>query len=498
MDFLIEEFLRDVLGLGRVADVFGWTWAAAFVVNVALAVRIVWAKAARPNAALAWLATLFAFPILGCVLYIVIGENRIGAVRRRRHARIVRAVEQVEGGWKDPRVLGSSMSTVDTQMAHLGESSGAPQVLNGNLVQLTGDPAEQVRWITSDIDAAVRTADALFYIFETDETGRAVADALARAARRGVTVRLLVDGIGSRSFLRSPLRRELEAAGVKVVEALPATFLRILVARVDIRNHRKLVVVDGTTAQTGSRNVANPDFKASGRLGSGEPYIDSWIRIRGPVVRELQILFLEDWGLEAGLGQHVEVPLHPEVQPGGIPAQVIPSGPNFENNVVLDLIQAAIQLSRSEIVLSTPYFIPDSATIAGLEVAARRGVRVTLIVPRANDSALAALASRVNYARLLDAGVELWEHRRGFLHSKTVSVDDELAIVTTANLDRRSYEINFETSVVVYDDAFATEMRRLQHSYIADSDRIDPGAWARRGATARFAENLANLVSPLL
>jgi cardiolipin synthase len=294
------------------------------------------------------------------------------------------------------------------------------------------------------------------------------------------------------------MRRELEAAGVKVVEALPATFLRILVARVDIRNHRKLVVVDGTTAQTGSRNVANPDFKASGRLGSGEPYIDSWIRIRGPVVRELQILFLEDWGLEAGLGQHVEVPLHPEIQPGGIPAQVIPSGPNFENNVVLDLIQAAIQLSRNEIVLSTPYFIPDSATIAGLEVAARRGVRVTLIVPRANDSALAALASRVNYARLLDAGVELWEHRRGFLHSKTVSVDDELAIVTTANLDRRSYEINFETSVVVNDDAFATEMRRLQQSYIADSDRIDPGAWARRGATARFAENLANLVSPLL
>ena len=498
MDFLIEQFLRDVLGLERVADAFGWTWAVAFVVNVALAVRIVWAKAARPNAALAWLAALFAFPILGCFLYVVIGENRVGAVRRRRHARIMRAVESVEGGWKDPRVLGSSMSTADTQMAHLGESSGAPQVLNGNLVQLSGDPEEQVRWIIADVDAAQRTADALFYIFETDATGAAVAGALARAARRGVTVRLLVDGIGSRAFLRSPIRRDLEAAGVTVVEALPATFLRMLVARVDIRNHRKLVVVDGTTAQTGSRNVANPDFKAGGRLGPGEPYLDSWIRIRGPVVRELQILFLEDWGLEAGLGRHVEVPLHPEVQPGGIPAQVIPSGPNFENNVVLDLIQAAVQLSRNEIVLSTPYFIPDSATIAGLEVAARRGVRVTLIVPRANDSALAALASRLNYARLLEAGVELWEHRRGFLHSKTVSVDDELAIVTTANLDRRSYEINFETSVVVYDDAFATEVRRLQQSYIADSDRIDPGAWAKRGAAARFAENLANLVSPLL
>jgi cardiolipin synthase len=497
MDWLIEQFLRDVVGWERVANAFAWALAAAFVVNVALAVRIVWSKAARPHAALAWLAALFAFPIVGCLVYLVIGENRVGSIRRRRHRRIMHAVEAVGGGWKDPRVLGNDMSTEDTQMAHLGETSGAPPVLNGNLVQLSGDPEEQARWIEADIDAARRTADVLFYIFETDETGRRVADACARAARRGVTVRLLVDGIGSRGFLRSAMRRELEAAGVRVVEALPATVLRLLFARIDIRNHRKLVVVDGEVAQTGSRNVANPDFKAGGRLGLKEPYVDSWIRIRGPVVRELQILFLEDWGLEAGLGGHVEVPSHPEWLPGGIPVQVIPSGPNFGNNVVMDLIQAAIQLARREIVLSTPYFIPDSATIAGLEVAARRGLRVTLIVPRANDSLLAALASRVNYGRLLAAGVELWEHRRGFLHSKTVSVDGELAIVTTANLDRRSYEINFETSVVVYDNAFSSDLRRLQLSYIADSDRIDAGAWGRRGTLQRFAENLANLVSPL-
>ena len=498
MDWLIEQLLREALGWERVANAFAWILVGAFALNVALAVRIVWSKAARPHAALAWLAALFAFPIVGCLVYLVIGENRIGSVRRRRHRRIMQAVGTVGGGWKDPRVLGNDMSTEDTQMAHLGETSGAPPVLNGNLVQLSGDPEEQVRWMVADIDAATRTADVLFYIFETDDTGRRVADALARAARRGVTVRLLVDGIGSRRFVRSAMRRELQAAGVRVVEALPASVLRMLVARVDIRNHRKLVVVDGCVAQTGSRNVANPDFKSGGRLGLKEPYVDSWIRIRGPVARDLGILFLEDWGLDAGLGGHVEVPSHPDWQPGGIPAQVIPSGPNFENNVVMDLIQAAIQLARREIILSTPYFIPDSATIAGLEVAARRGLRVTLIVPHANDSVLAALASRVNYARLLGAGVELWEFRHGFLHSKTVSVDGELAIVTTANLDRRSYEINFETSVVVYDNGFATDLRRLQLSYIAGSDRIDEGAWARRGTGARFAENLANLVSPLL
>jgi cardiolipin synthase len=314
-----------------------------------------------------------------------------------------------------------------------------------------------------------------------------MAAALERAARRGVHARLLVDGIGSRAFLRSPMRRRLEAAGVRVVEALPATVVRILFARIDIRNHRKLVVVDGTVAQTGSRNVADPDFKAGGRLGPKEPYVDSWIRIRGPAVRDLKIFFLEDWELDTGHRVAEAEIAEPLPLPGGIAAQVLPSGPNFGNSIVRELIQAAIQLARRE-----------SPTLSAMAVAARRGIRVTLILPRANDSRLAAWASRANYAAMLEAGVELWEHRRGFLHSKTVSVDDEFAIVTTANLDRRSYEINFETSVVVYDESFTRSMRRLQHSYLADSDRVDPHAWERRGALTRFTENLANLVSPLL
>jgi cardiolipin synthase len=215
-------------------------------------------------------------------------------------------------------------------------------------------------------------------------------------------------------------------------------------------------------------------------------------------VRDLEVFFLEDWELDTGDHPVASDLAEPDSLPGGIPVQVIPSGPNFENSVVRGLVQAAIQVARQEIVLSTPYFIPDSPTMAAMEVAARRGVRVTLIVPRANDSLLAAWASRASYGRLLEAGVEVWEYRRGFLHSKTISVDDEMGIITTANLDRRSYEINFETTVVVYDDAFAVQVRRLQQSYVADSDRIDLGAWERRGTATRFKENLANLMAPLL
>jgi cardiolipin synthase len=497
MDHLIDELLNKTFGLPAIAGLFGWMVTVAFILNIALSVRIVWVKGFRPNAALAWIATLFALPIAGLVLYVIIGENRIGAIRRRRHAKILKEVAGISQQWRDPRVLAATMSTADTQMAHLAESSGAPEVLNGNLLQLSGDAAEQLQWIIDDINAAQQSVDVLFYIFEQDATGKAVAEALARAAQRGVKVRLLLDDIGSRAFLRSPMRTELARQGVHVTAALPASILRMIVKRVDIRNHRKLIVVDGKVAQTGSRNVADPDFKdnGTGKLG---PYIDSWIRIRGPIARDLHILFMEDWGLEVGLHGSPQLPEEPAVEPHGVPVQMIPSGPNFENNVVAQLIQASIQLARREIVFTTPYFMPDSATIAAIEVAARRGLRVTLILPRANDSKLAALASRANYGRLLAAGVELWEHRHGFLHSKTISVDDELAIVTTANLDRRSYEINFETSIVAYDNAFATQLRRLQESYIANSDRVDERTWEKRGMLPRFAENLANLMSPLL
>jgi cardiolipin synthase len=497
MGALLTHILRDWLGVTLSEAVLVGVAAAVFLLNVLLSVRIVWAKGMRPNSALAWIATLFALPGPGILIYLVIGENRVGSSRRRRHKRIIESLRDQVPPWTDPRVLQWSMSVEDGQLARLANCLGAPPVLGGNLLQLSGDPEEQVRWIVEDIDAAREHVHLVFYIYEQDATGRRVSDALERAARRGVTVRLLVDGIGSKGFLRSADRRRLESAGVRVVAALPATFWRLLVARIDIRNHRKLVIVDGVVAQTGSRNIADPDFKASGRLGKNDPYVDSWIRIRGPLVRELQQVFVEDWAMDSGEFRRVQL-TEPPMLPGGVAAQAIPSGPNFENSTVTALMQAAIQLARRQVCLSTPYFVPDEATVSSMEVAARRGLRVTLIVPRVNDSLLAALASKAHFESLLDAGVEIWQYEAGFLHSKTVSVDDEIAIITTANLDRRSYEINFETSVAVYDNAFATQLRRLQAGYLAQSVRIDPRGWSRRRRVQRFMEHFANLVSPLL
>lgn len=498
MEWLLEHILRTQLDMHRAADAVGIALLVIFVVNLGLSVWIVWSKGRRPNAALAWIAALFAFPLFGLVLYLLIGENRIGVIRKRRHRRIVQQVRSSEPVWHDARVAARHLGTADSQLARLAERLGAPPVLSGNLCQLTGDPLEQMQWIVDDIRQARETVHMIFYILEDDATGAQVCDALERAAQRGVACRLLVDSIGSKDFLRSERRRAMEAAGVRVVEALPARLGRAVLARVDIRNHRKLVVVDGAVAQTGSRNIADPNFKQSGRLGPDDPYVDSWMRIRGPIVLDLQTMFVEDWELDTGEDLSPLLEVQPDYQPGGVAAQVIPSGPNFPNAVVTELIQASIQLARREVMLSTPYFIPDDATVSAMEVAARRGLRVTLIVPRSNDSVLCAYASRSHFAEMLEAGVEIWEYQAGFLHSKTVSVDDDIAIVTTANLDRRSYEINFEASVAVYDRAFTDELRALQSGYLARSARLEAPQWNARPASARLGENFANLVSPLL
>jgi phosphatidylserine/phosphatidylglycerophosphate/cardiolipin synthase-like enzyme len=257
MDWLIDEFLRNVLGLERVADVFGVLVSAAFVVSILLCVRVVWAKGTRPNAALAWIATLLALPVVGALLYLIIGENRVGAIRRRRHARIVRAGCAPDSEWKDPRVLGTSMSTADTQMAHLGEASGGPLALGGNRVQLSGDPAEQLRWMVEDIDAAARSADLLFYIFEDDAVGRQFADLLLAQQARGVQVNLLYDSVGALGTPRAFFDR-LRAGGIAVLEFNPVNPLH---AREDWqlnhRDHRKLLVVDGRTAFVGGVNISS-------------------------------------------------------------------------------------------------------------------------------------------------------------------------------------------------------------------------------------------------
>ena len=453
-------------------------------------------KSRRPAVAMAWMVAVLGLPVLGVGAYLLVGENRFGRRRAARHARILSEVD-VPGvhAFADPRCADATLSPDQRQLARMAESVSHGPVLAGNELALSGDSAANIEAMTRDIAEARLHVHLLTYIFLLDQAGAAVARALMAAARRGVKVRLLVDGVGSKDFLTSDLRERLEAAGVEVAEALPVSLLRLAFARLDIRNHRKLLVVDGQVAWVGSQNVAEASFAPKARYA---PWVDCMVRVHGPLVRELQVVFVEDWSMEREEDLRELLAVEPRFHAAGVPAQAVATGPNFRNDAMASLLQAAVHLARGEIVLTTPYYVPDIAMQSALVVAARRGVRVHLVVPRRNDSWLVQRASRAFYEELLDAGVSIHEFTGGLLHAKTLCVDTAVSVVTSANLDRRSFEINFEMGVLVYDAGFAGRLRVLQQGYIDRSAPVDPAQWRARPLGRRLLEGAAGLLSPLL
>jgi len=467
-----------------------------FALHVAVAGVILLRRGRRPAVATAWIVTVMALPVLGVVLYLLVGESRVGRRRARRHAAIVARVDRPEvHRHQDPRSMEVQLGQEQRQLSRLAASVSHGPVLGGNRVDLSGDSAANIDRMVADIDAARRHVHLLTYIFLNDAAGRSIAQALARAARCGVATRLLVDALGSKAFLSSETRMLLEKAGVQVTAALPVSLVRAVLARLDLRNHRKLLVVDGEIAWVGSQNIAEASFAPKARYA---PWVDCMLRVRGPLVRELQLVFVEDWYMERQEDLDAVLRIEPEHDAAGVTAQAVATGPNFGNDSMTTLLQAAVHLAREEIVLTTPYYVPDLPMQAALAVAARRGVRVHLVVPRRNDSWLVQRASRAFYADLLQAGVTIHEFTGGLLHAKTLVVDGLASVVTSANLDRRSFEINFEMGVLVYDAAFCTRLRELQATYMCRSVVVDRAVWDARPLGQRLLESTAGLLSPLL
>jgi cardiolipin synthase len=474
-----------------------WQQALVFAGGVLLQAGMVGLVLVRPphrqSSALAWILLILALPGVGAACFLLFGDVRMGARRRRQHREILERVRaSVARHGRETRA--AELPDVHRSIANLAYLVGESVPRAGNRLELLADTRGFVAALARDLEAARDHAHLVYYIFLDDESGRAVAQALINAARRGVTCRLLVDAVGSKAFLRSRLRRELEAGGVRVVAALP-TRLRLGGTRIDLRNHRKLAVLDGRVAYTGSHNVAAASFAPKPRFA---PWVDATVRIEGPAVRDVQELFVEDWYLDTGETLEDCLALATGAHEPGMPVQVIGTGPDSRHEAVVRLIQAAFHLAREELILTTPYFVPDEGTLDALLTAAERGVRTRLVVPKRNDSLLVGAASRSLYELLLASGIEIHEYEKGLLHAKTITVDRDLALVSTANLDRRSFELNYEASLVVYDSDFASRLRFLQTSYLEDSTPVDPAAWQRRSWPRRIAQNAAGVFAPIL
>jgi cardiolipin synthase len=302
---------------------------------------------------------------------------------------------------------------------------------------------------------------------------------------------VLVDSLGSRRYLRA-LLPELGAAGVEVHEVLPVGLLRWRLDRIDLRNHRKIAVIDGRTAYTGSQNLVDADFV------EGLTYEELMVRVTGPVVLELQLVFAVDWYLETGqLLDGTGVFPEPAIT-GDVPSQVLPSGPGFPTANNQRVFIALVHGARERVVITTPYFIPDEPLLQALQTAVLRGVDVHLIVSERADQFLVGHAQRSYFGELMDAGVSIHQYRRNFLHAKHLSVDDRVVVVGSSNMDIRSFALNDEISLLVYHPRLVERVRLQEERYMRSSTRLDPEDWARRPPLVKTLNRVARLFSPLL
>jgi cardiolipin synthase len=471
------------------------------LVVVVFGVRVIMQRSA-PGVAFAWLLLIAMVPFAGAIMYLLIGERRIGPERARRIDSLSAAARGPDGD-----IPGEMFTDVDWSrhppaaagLGRLGDSLCACATVRGSEIELYSDTEEAMQAVARDIDDAETGVSMAFYIWNEGGSADEVLEAVIRAADRGVACRILVDAIGGRPWLKGGQPRRLRTAGVQVQPALPVGPIRSFFGRAGLRLHRKIVVVDDEVAWTGSMNLADPRIFKHG-AGVGE-WVDAFARLRGSVVAPLGATVLGDWMLDTGtpLGKLAESAGLRRVQPrGSADIQVVPSGPGETGDGMLQMLLALINSAHEELVLTTPYLVPDDSMIRALRGAAGRGVDVSIIIPERVDSFLTRHASRSFFDDLLDAGVEIFLYRKGLLHTKSIVADRRLSMFGSVNLDMRSLWMNYEIALFVYDLDFSERLRGLQRTYLSDSRRLDPGEWAARPFRRRFLENTIRLVSPIL
>lgn len=446
---------------------------------------------------LSWVLVAAGFPVAGPLLYLMFGELRLGSRRAARFSALFAParvwVDELDYARGEP-----SSSSGGKAFSQLVERSLGLPPFAGGKITLLPSWQESFDAIIQDINAAQESCFLEFYIWNSGGRAEEVADALAAAAARGVQCQMLLDAIGSRPFLRSAGVKKLRDAGIEVVAALPGGIFRMLFVRFDLRLHRKVVVIDGRVAYTGSMNLVDPRYFKQGS-GVGQ-WIDAMARIEGPPVTAMAITFLADWSVEQGTpfeelkaNNQIDAPTA-----GEDVLQAIPSGPAYGSHAIERAIVTACYSAQAELILTTPYFVPDEPLQSALVSAAMRGVKVVLVTPEKVDSLLVRFASRAFFSELLAAGVEIRQFHGGLLHTKSVTVDEDWCLFGSLNLDPRSLHLNFELTLAVYDQGFTQELRALQHSYIAESSPLTEEDMGRRGTSQLVAENLARLLAPLL
>ncbi len=449
----------------------------------------------HPSATLAWALSIALLPLVGIPMYYVIGVRRI-----RRHIRAKIAAASSLSSPIDHRIRPEELSTPSAEACgKVLKAAGAPPPIAGNRVRFLQAGDEAYDAVLSLIGKAKDHIHAQFFILDVDVVGKRFIQALAARAREGVRVRLLLDAVGSWRALRRVVR-PLRAAGGEVAEFLPAIPLQRR-GSAHLRNHRKLLIADGRWAFTGGMNIGKKYMGP--RVAKGQ-WKDVSVLIDGPALYDLQALFLDDWAFATDETEPSGnfFPVLPAHESGGTPPrcvlQVASSGPDRTAHPIYQGVFTAFTAARRRLWIETPYFVPDDGISAALRNAALRGVDVRLIVPASSDLRIVSLAGRSYFDELMAAGIRIFQYGPTNLHAKLLLIDDDVGVVGSPNVDIRSFFLNFELGLFLYDRPQLNALAAIFHNDLLRCQEIDAAAFARRPRALQLAEDSCRLLSPLL
>jgi cardiolipin synthase len=467
-------------------------WLALGAVHIAVIVRAILLEGRDAYARAAWLLLLIALPGIGTILYLLFGEPWISAAFRTRSRDAYKALlPYAAQGTRGP------LPTAFEGAFHTCEAASRWSVSRGNAATVVSGADAVIASIVADIDAATTTVHLSFYIWLGDHNGSKVVEAVCRAARRGVACRIVADAIGSRTLVRSAQWTAMREAGAQVYASLPVPFgLGFLAGhRTDLRNHRKIIVVDGHITWCGSQNCADAAFLPKRKFA---PWVDIFIRYEGPVARQADLIFASAWMAETGEDMRPVLSVDPPApRPDGFAAIAVGTGPLSPHATMTDIFVATLAAARERAVITTPYFAPDPPLLNAIVAAARRGVELTIVFPERNDSRIVGAISRAYYPVLARAGAHIYEFGGGLLHAKTMVIDGALALVGSANMDRRSLDLNFENNILFESTSVAEQVGEHQRRWLADAIEIDHDGVAARSLPRRLVDNLLAMAAPL-
>ena len=460
----------------------------------------------RPQTAMAWLILILALPFLGFALFLLLGRTSVGKKRREQQAEVNAAILEaaplgtIDKGTEADR---DDHSPLVHGLAHLNRTLGVLPFTTGNSVELTDDYSGCVEMMRQEVAEARDYVHVQFYISAWDEVTAPFFEELVRAAQRGVKVRFLFDHLGSRGIpVYKEMLGKLEGTGIVWAPMLPIRPLKGELRRPDLRNHRKILVVDGRVAFSGSQNLIEPCYDKPKNQKLGRAWVELMARVEGPAVEELNVVFATDWLAETGerLTELVAaIPPAPSVRPGAVTdvgLQVVPSGPGFVSENNLRLFTSMIYAAERRLSLTSPYFVPDDSLLYAVTTMAQRGVDVELFVGATADQFMVSHAQRSYYDTLLSAGVRIWLYPEPYvLHAKHFTVDDDLAVVGSSNMDMRSFALNYEVVMMLTGTGVVDQLKVVQDRYRSLSTELTLDAWRSRSFGQRALDNLMRLTA---